>query len=90
MLTLIVAIFPENKVFVIHRSNGSCSGLMVSAPVSGSSGPGSSPGWGHAQEVLSTISGPMDFVLGGLVDSVLHFPNGRVAFVWKMFTRFFF
>ena len=26
---------------------GRCSGLMVSALVHGSSGPGSSPGWGH-------------------------------------------
>ena len=46
-----------------------CSGLMVSALVSGLSGPGSSPGWGHCVGSLGLCAYPTCFTLcvGGIL-----------------------
>jgi len=47
-------ILPENEGECIseHLHSKRCGGLMVSALVSGLSGPGLSPGWGHCVEFL--------------------------------------
>ena len=47
----------------LNRTGGRRGGLMVSALVSGSSGPGSSPGWGHCVvflgKTLNSHSAPL-------------------------------
>ena len=42
----------QQRVAYYQHLGGTCTGLMVSALASGSSGPGSSPGRGHCDEFL--------------------------------------